>query len=304
MKYFLHISLIMISLSLITKTETRGQEKMNSEQLKKLVLTEISTIKGDVAVAFLNLNDTSDSLLINENENFHAASTMKTPVMIEVYKQVASGKFKLSDSITVHNEFTSIVDGSIFKLDISRDSGDEMYANIGKQLTIKELVYDMITVSGNLSTNILMEIVKAENVTKSMRELGAQKINVLRGVEDIKAYEKGLSNTTTAKDLMIIFENIANYKIVSEDVCRQMIDILLAQKFNNIIPADLPKDVVVAHKTGSIDGIQHDSGIVYLPGGKKYVLVLLSKNLESNVKAIPVLANISKLFYDYIIEKN
>ncbi len=304
MKYFIHISLIMISLSLITKTETRGQEVMNKEQLKKLIDAEICNIKGDVAVAFLDLNDPSDSILINGNENFHAASTMKTPVMIEVFKQVASGKFKLSDSVTVHNEFTSIVDGSKFKLDISRDSGDEMYANIGKQLTIKELIYDMITVSGNLSTNILMEIVKAENVTQSMRELGAQKINVLRGVEDIKAYEKGLSNTTTAKDLMIIFENIANYKIVSEDVCRQMIDILLAQKFNNIIPANLPKDVVVAHKTGSIDGIQHDSGIVFLPGGKKYVLVLLSKNLESNVKAIPVLANISKLFYDYIIEKN
>jgi len=83
-----------------------------------------------------------------------------------------------------------------------------------------------------------------------------------------------------------------------------MIDILLAQKFNSVIPANLPKGVAVAHKTGSIDGIQHDSGIVYLPGGKKYVLVLLSKNLESNVKAVPVLANISKLIYDYINEKN
>ncbi len=304
MNYFRKINfVVLITAFLLTKLEISGQGTMSKEELKKQIVSELGSIKGRFAVAFIDLNDPSDTLFINENESFHAASTMKTPVMIEIFKQAAEGKFKLTDSLLVKNEFTSIVDGSKFSLDIDRDSGDKMYSNIGKKLSIKELVYDMITVSGNLSTNTLIEIVKPKNVTETMRKLGAENINVLRGVEDIKAFEQGLSNTTTAKDLMIIFERIADYKILNEDMCRQMIDILLDQKFNSVIPANLPKDVVVAHKTGSIDGVQHDSGIVYLPGGKKYVLVLLSKDLESNVKATHVLANISKLIYDYIVEK-
>ena len=78
-----------------------------------------------------------------------------------------------------------------------------------------------------------------------------------------------------------------------------MINILLDQHFNEIIPAKLPADVKVAHKTGYITGIQHDAGIVYLPGGKKYVLVLLSKNLENKDEGIAVMANVSAMVYRY-----
>ena len=239
---------------------------------------EISGKKGTFAVAFKDLK-TGREIKLNDKETFHAASTMKTPVMIEVYKQAAEGKFSLTDSIELKNEFKSLVDGSPYSLDSADDSEYELYKHIGEKRTISTLLYQMIIVSSNFATNLIMQKVGAHNVTQSMRQLGAKDIQVLRGVEDNKAFEKGLNNTITAHDLMLIFEKIAKGEAVNAEASQAMINILLDQKFNEIIPALLPTDVKVAHKTGSITHVHHDSGIVILPGGRKYVLVLLSNIL-------------------------
>lgn len=272
----------------------------NSGQLKEKIIEKFNAADGDFALAFKLLNSKNSQILINEKEVFHAASTMKTPVMIEVFKQANEGKFDLQDSILVKNEFKSIVDSSIYSMDLSEDSGEDLYHYIGKKRTIYQLVYDMITVSSNLAANILIDKVKAENVMRTMKEMGANDIQVLRGVEDIKAFNLGLNNTTTAYDLMIIFEKIAKGEIVSENACKEMINILLDQKLNTRIPALLPENVKVAHKTGSITGVGHDSGIVFLPDGRKYVLVILAKNLSSGKEGEKVEAEVSKLIYDYL----
>ena len=269
----------------------------SSEKLKNDIQTKLSTVEGEFAVAFKDLQ-TGQMLFINEKDNFHAASTMKTPVMIEVFKQARAGKFKLSDSIIVRNEFKSIVDGSPFSLDISDDSADDMYKKIGQKMTIYDLTYQMIIVSSNLATNILIDLVDAKKANATMRTLGANDIQVLRGVEDSKAFKSGMNNTVTAYDLMVIFEKIAQKTVVSKEDAEGMIKILLDQKFREKIPAKLPKDVKVAHKTGSITGVQNDSGIVYLPDGRKYVLVLLSRKLKDEKKGVEVLADVSRMIYD------
>jgi beta-lactamase class A len=271
-------------------------QKLAIENLKSAIEAKLKTVEGQFAVAFKDLQ-TGETLFINEKENFHAASTMKTPVMIEVFKQAKAGKFKLSDSILVKNEFKSIVDGSPYSMDIADDSGDGLYKMIGKKMTIYDLTYQMIIVSSNLATNILIDLVDARNANESMRKLGAKDIQVLRGVEDQKAFEKGLNNTTTAYDLMLIFEKIAQNKVIDKQSCEEMRKILFDQKFNEIIPDKLPKTVKVAHKTGSITGVQHDSGIVYLPDGRKYVLVLFSKKLKSADAGVKILAEVSEAIY-------
>jgi beta-lactamase class A len=249
-------------------------------------------------VAFKDLQ-TGEEILINEKEFFHAASTMKTPVMIEVYKQAAEGKFSLGDSVVIKNEFKSIVDSSTYQLDSADDSEKTLYTQVGTKRTISALVYDMIIVSSNLATNMIIEQVDAKKVTATMRELGAMDIEVLRGVEDSKAYEKGINNRVTAYDLMLIFEKIAKGAAVSASASDQMIKILLDQQFNEVIPAKLPKDVKVAHKTGWITGLQHDSGIVFLPNGRKYVLVILSRKLENEKAAVESMAKVSEMLYKY-----
>lgn len=272
------------------------------QETEATIREELAGIEGSFAVAFENLS-TGDQIFINKKEVFHAASTMKTPVMIEIYKQAHEGQFKLSDSITVKNEFKSIVDGSPYSLDLGDDSETELYAKVGTQSTIYDLTYEMIIVSSNLATNILIELVDAKKVTQTMRDLGAADIQVLRGVEDGKAYQQGLSNTTTAYDLMVIMKAIAAGKTVSPEACDEMTKILLDQQFNEIIPANLPADVKVAHKTGSITGVNHDSGFIILPDGRKYVLVLLSKEVKDQSSAIEAMANVSKMIYDYAISR-
>jgi len=259
--------------------------------------TMISASKGTFSVAFWIVGDPESQILINPDEPFHAASTMKTPVMIEVFKQ-----YDLSDSILVVNEFTSIVDGSIFSLDAARDGGDAMYANIGTRVPVLDIVEDMITRSGNLATNLLIERVGAKNVTQSMRDLGAKNIHVLRGVEDMKAFEAGLSNSTTARDLAIIFDHLAKGTAISPSTDSVMVSILKRQVFRDVIPALLPPELDIAHKTGSINRVVHDSGIVFLPDGRRYVLVILSKNLASNAEGTAVGAEISRIIYDSLTQ--
>ena len=296
LKYSAVVSLVLYSFS--CKPHLTEKEVLQSK-----IQSQIDSIQGDIAVAFINLSDLTDSLFINAEESFHAASTMKVPVMIELFKQQQEGKLNLNDSIILVNEFKSIVDGSPYRMDIADDSDDVIYNKINTNVALKDLMYNMITVSSNLATNVLIELVDAKNVTATMRDLGANKIEVLRGVEDQKAYDLGLSNTTTAKDLLIIMEAIATNVAGTESDCKAMLAVLKDQQFNEIIPDYLPKEVMVAHKTGSITGVHHDAGIVFLPDGRSYVLVLLSKNLEDFDKGTQQLAGISKTIYEYMMIK-
>jgi len=280
--------------------ESIVSQSVSIEDLKNTIEKDFDELSGDFALAFIDLSNTNQKIMINADEKFHAASTMKTPVMIEIFRQADEGKFRLLDSIILKNEFKSIVDGSLYSMDISDDSGDGLYKMIGKKVTINDLMYDMITVSSNLATNVLIELVGAKMVTNTMRKLGAKNIEILRGVEDIKAYEKGLSNSTTARDLMIIMEAIATGRAGSKEDCQQMIDILKDQKFNDMIPKYLPKSILVSHKTGSITGVHHDSGIIFLPDGKTYVLIIMSKKLQDFDKATDQMANISKNIYEFM----
>ena len=272
---------------------------MSFQKLKANIDKEVSGKKGTFAVAFKDLQ-TGKEIRINDDVVYHAASTMKTPVMIEVFKRATEGKFSLSDSLELKNEFKSIADSSSFTLDSTDDSEHELYNHIGEKRTIDSLLYQMIIVSSNFATNLIIQKVGAENVTNTMRQLGAKKMQVLRGVEDNKAFEKGWNNTTTAHDLEVIFEKIAKGEAVSPDASKAMINILLQQKFNDIIPAGLPADVKVAHKTGFITHVHHDSGIVFLPDGRKYVLVLMSKDWEDEKTAVHTMVNISSLIYKYV----
>lgn len=292
---FYYLFLLVMILFTACKTESP------LAQLEQQIRAELAKEKGIFAVAFKNLS-TDEEILISARDSFHAASTMKTPVLIELYKQAAAGQFSLQDSVLVKNEFKSIVDGSLYSMDIDDDSEGQLYNAIGSKRTIADLAYDMIIYSSNLATNILIELVDAKKVTQSMRELGAPDIEVLRGVEDNKAYELGLSNSTTAFDLMAIYEKLGRGEVVSEQASQEMIDILLDQKFNEIIPAQLPKTVKVAHKTGVITAVHHDSGIVILPDGRKYVLVLLSRELGDFDSGTAKMADISQMIYDYVIQ--
>jgi beta-lactamase class A len=268
------------------------------QDAEKRIDSVVAATGGRYAVAFEDLQ-TGKKLYRNANEKFHAASTIKTPVMIEVFNQARKGKFSLDDSLDVINNFSSIVDGSTYSLQPSSDSDDSLYSRIGKKERIGTLVFHMITVSSNLAANLLIQKVGAKNVQKTMDMLGVNDVHILRCVEDTKAYQTGRNNTVTARSLALLYMKLARKEILSRKISEKMLNILLQQRFANMIPARLPKAVNVAHKTGSSPGFQHDSGIVYLPGGRKYVLVVLSKDLQEQKTGINAIAQISKIMFDY-----
>lgn len=249
-----------------------------------------------VGLAYVDLGS-SDTLYLNADTSFHAASTMKVPVMIELFRRAKTGSFRMDQPLMMVNQFASLVDGSPYSLDAGSDSDSTLYKRVGGRVRVDSLLRLMITRSSNLATNTLITLVGGDAVTKTMRELGAQRIQVRRGVEDEKAFEQGLNNTTTARDLAIILRAIEQGKAASPSGTREMLGILLAQEFNGKIPAGLPKDVRVAHKTGEITAVSHDAAIVYPPGKSPYVLVVLTRGLRDGEKSAKLIADLSALVY-------
>ena len=249
---------------------------------------------AEVAVAFRTLDDKMQ-YMVQPELSMHAASTMKVPVMIELFAQARAGKIGLDDELPVKNEFKSIVDGSAYQLEVGADSDAEVYKMVGKTMTLRALCEQMITVSSNLATNLLIEKLGVENIQKRVHALDADGMKVLRGVEDGKAFAKGLNNLTTAHALLTLMELIAQNKAGDPRDCAEMIAILKRQKFNDRIPAGLPPGTPVAHKTGDITRICHDAAIVYAP--RPYVLVILVRGIEDQKKSAALIANISRIIY-------
>jgi beta-lactamase class A len=251
---------------------------------------------SDVGLAAHQLGS-GDEILINPDTSFHPASTMKICVMLEVFHQARQGAFSLNDPILVKNEFASIVDRRPYSLSDEDDTEKDLYHRIGQMLPIRELVQRMITVSSNLATNILIELVTPEQTTDFMCELGAVGLVVRRGVEDINAFRLGLNNTATARGFMQILVKLAKREIVSPDDSDEMIDILAHQQFNEMIPAQLPANVRAAHKTGWTGEYYHDIGIVYPFDGYPFVLVILTRGFEKEDKAHPFIGSLAKSIY-------
>ena len=250
--------------------------------------------EATVAVAVRD-SQTGTTLDILGDRSFHAASTMKVPVMIEVYRQAEAGRFALDDSLLVKNDFRSIVDGSAFS--IEDDSDDAIYERLGQQMSVRDLVYQMITVSSNLATNLLIDFISADSVQATSERLGTTTMRVLRGVEDIKAYQQGLSNSATATDLATLLDALRRGAAVSPEADSAMVAVLLDQQFNEMIPAGLPADTRVAHKTGWITEIHHDAAIVYPAQGEPYVLVILTEGIVEEKASAALGAAITRLVH-------
>jgi beta-lactamase class A len=256
-----------------------------------------STIRGsgaEVAIAFRTL-DGRMQWYRHADEPFHAASTMKVAVLIELYEQVHRRKVQLTDALVIRNEFHSLADGSPYALDPNDDSERELYQAVGETRTLAQLSDLMITVSSNLATNLLIEKLGVANIRATVHTLGADGMNVRRGVEDEKAFRQGLNNTTTARALMRLMEAIARGQAVDRQASQQMIGILERQSFNDDIPAGLPPGTRVAHKTGEITRIQHDAAIVF--AARPFVLVILTRGLESAKESGALIAEITRQLY-------
>jgi beta-lactamase class A len=255
-----------------------------------------STAAAQVSLALHDLAS-GDEILIQPDIPYHPASTFKISVMMEAFHQASEGEYALEDPLQIKNEFSSIVDGSRFALSPADDSETSLYNSIGEQLSYLELIQRMIIYSSNLATNLLIEKVGAQRVTRFMQELGAPELLVRRGVEDKKAYALGLNNSATARSLMQVLTRLAAGSVVSPAASEEMRSILLQQHFNDGIPANLPLDTGVAHKTGWNENLYHDAAIVYPSTQAPYVLAIMTSGLPEMDEAPALVAGLSQIIF-------
>ena len=289
--------------SLLAPLPARGQAEpapaiLDTGALATAIRARAAGVAGaEVAVSYRDLQS-GRRVDVNGHTSFHAASTMKVPVMLEVLRATQEARLSLDQGILLVNQFRSIVDGSRYSLDPAADSDSSMYARVGERVPVRELLERMIVRSSNLATNALIALVGADRANETAHALGATEMHVLRGVEDQKAFDAGLINTTTSADLATLLERIERGDALSAANTRLMREILLHQELNDEIPAGLPPGTPVAHKTGSITGTLHDAAIVYPANGTPYVLVVLTRGIPDQTVARQMIVDISRLVWE------
>jgi len=231
---------------------------------------------------------------------FHAASTIKVAVLLALFRAVDEGKVRLDDSLHVRNRFFSAANGYPFQLNRDSDAMPELYQVIGQTAKISALAEGMISASSNLATNLLLDFVGVAYARNVLRDAQVEGVELRRGVEDHAAHEKGVNNEATADGLMTLLSALRGDFLTSKSK-DQAIRILLAQRFNSMIPAGVPPHAAVAHKTGEISTACHDMGIVYLPEREPYIAVILTEFDSEQEGRRETVAAISEAIYHSVM---
>lgn len=289
---------IIALLAIACSTTLQGQAPADS--LRSALDARIRESGATVGLYFRDLTR-PDSIAIGADQRFHAASTMKIAVMIQVFREADARRLSLRDQLTVTNSFRSIADSSTFALVKTDDSDTTLYRNIGQRVTINDLVELMITVSSNLATNLLVDRVTVPRIQATMHALGADSVQVLRGVEDGPAFRAGRNNTATARGLGILLAAIANAEAASAVSSSRMLDILQDQRFRDAIPAGLPRRTRIAHKTGTITGAHHDAAVVYVRGDPRYVLVVMTNGIHEQPRSAQLIADLARIIHTHVV---
>ena len=237
---------------------------------------------------------------LNASRWFHAASTIKVPVLLAVYEAIEQHRFEPYSRVHVRNRFLSIADGKPFRVSQGSDANADVHAAIGRMLTVHELAEHMIVTSSNLATNLLLDLVGVEAARAALGRLHLGGIDLQRGVDDEVAWEAGINNRVTAAGLCDAMRLIEEGKAISPEASKAMLDILHQQRFRSGIPAGLPEAARVAHKTGEISTVAHDAGIVYLDGRDAYVVVILTEWAPEVNGRQETIARISRAVYEYM----
>lgn len=250
------------------------------------------------------VHDTETSLQwsYNADQWFLASATMHLAVLVGVFRELERGTLTFDSSVHVRNRFTSVVNREPFMLDLGRDVDPDVYGNLGKTLTVRELAYWMITRSSNLAANILLEVVGVPAIQQAMEDLEINGVEIIRGIDDHAAIAAGLDNRVTASGLCTLLRRVAEGEAYSSQASEHMLEMLLEQSHRKGIPAGLPVAVRVAHKSGLWETVQHDAGIVYCEGRKPYVIVVLTEFKPQSGRGMAV-ADLSREVYRTLAQR-
>lgn len=258
-------------------------------------LDAITRAEGVTAAVCATRVDGREIVALRPDEPYYPASTIKVPIMVEVFRQAHLGRLALSDEIALLPE------------DQVTGSGVLQSMSPGIRLPVRDLLTLMIIVSDNTATNMLIDRVGADAVTATMASLGLKHTALFNKLQVVPVDRRG-SNVTTAADMTLLLGRIARGEAVSYDASRRMVDILLRQTLSGgigrLLPVDppdralgAPAPVRVASKSGSIEGHRHDVGLVLMPEGS-YALSVFLRDVADPERATDLIGRISRRVFD------
>ena len=230
---------------------------------------------------------------VGADDPHYAASMMKLPVVLAAYRQADEGMLDLDREVLIHNDFASAEGRRRFSMSRAEDSDPLTWQRLGTGAALRWLANRAIVVSGNLATNVLLEHVGLSAVEETLTAVGTTQTVVARGIEDYPARDAGLHNLVTAADLALILARLAAHDAASPDACEEVLAVLAAQQVNDSIPPGLPPGTKVAHKTGWVEGVAHDAGIVYPADAAPYILSVCTTSSLSEQQARDVIAQVA-----------
>ena len=245
-------------------------------------------------------------LAVDADAQHYAASTMKLPLVMTAYRLADEGRLDLDSSVEIRNEFASVHDGSAFGLDRDDDGDAETWARMGQPATLRWLSSRSIVRSGNLATNLLLDAVGAAPVRDLLDDLGCERTTFVRGIEDCVARDAGTQNLATAADLARMLQAVwagahetpATPGVLAPAAAQEVLEVLAGQEIADALPRRLPPGTTVAHKSGWVDGVDHDAGIVFHPDGGPYVFAMCTTSALPRAQAADVVATASRAAWD------
>jgi beta-lactamase class A len=222
---------------------------------------------GTVSVVVRVAGEDAARVSVEPDAQHYSASIMKLPILVAAHRLAEHGRLDLDRSVEVHNDFASQSPGARFSLDPTEDSDPATWAALGSQVSLRELVSRMVTVSGNLATDLVLDEVGLDEVGAVLTAAGcSDRTAIGRGIEDYPAREAGTDNLITADDMARLLVALADGRLAGPAATAACEEILRAQEYRAGIPAGLPEGVVVGNKTGWIDDVNHDVALVRAPG--------------------------------------
>jgi len=250
-----------------TVAPTTDKQKVLWQKLGASIQEVDRHLDGVMGVAIEDLS-TGDHFFLQEDEVFAQASSIKIAVLAHLYVQAQAGKLKLTDSYIVQSS------------DLVADSDIMGGLTPGvTRLTLRDLATMMVAVSDNSAANVLIDRVGMPNVNAMLDSLGLTHTRLRRKMMDLQAAKQGLENISTPREMMTLLAAIYHGKVLNQDFTADFFKMLSTNK-DSWIPRDLPADLKVANKPGSLEAVRNDSGIVFVEG-RPYVICVMTSLLRN-----------------------
>ena len=231
---------------------------------------------GTVSVVARVSGEGDPRVSVEPDARHYSASIMKLPILIAAHRLVEAGRLDLDRPVAVHNEFESQKPGHRFSLDEKEDSDPATWAALGTEVSLGELVHRMVTVSGNLATNVVLDEVGTQEVAAVLADAGcSERTTIVRGIEDYPARDAGIDNLITADDMARLLIALAEGRVAGPEASTACEQTLQEQHYRNGIPAGLPDGLVIGNKTGWISSVNHDVALVRAPDLPPVALAVL-----------------------------